>query len=274
MNSGLTDNGLAIIALRLFLSNERSQFGEGESILNTIAESISQSDDYSFENGIIGFGWLVAYLHYQEYIDIDSDEILEDVDDQVYKYTLQIISNSKDETDTLLEIVNYSLIRHLNKNPQELHYRKFIHYECINLIFDIFTHYLEISLNKKNIDPTELHNCCKILLKISYCLEYIKKTEWKKTLLQQLVKIIHHLELNFNKNNYPYEDLLILLLTAKQRKYKLAENKILDLILSCTTFSNHFILDTFKKPIVHHADLQDHELLFLLTNYNIDSFSV
>ena len=58
MNSGLTDNGLAIIALRLFLSNERSQFGEGESILNTIAESISQSDDYSFENGIIDLaGW-------------------------------------------------------------------------------------------------------------------------------------------------------------------------------------------------------------------------
>lgn len=274
MNPEPAHNKLSIIALRLFLSNEKTRYEEGENLLHTLSEMMSQTDDYSFENGIIGFGWLVAYLHYQQYIDINSDEILEEVDDQVYKYTIQVIASQKDHINSLLEIVDYSIIRHLNKNPHELHYRRFIHYECINLIFDILMYYLEINLNKKALTPQELRNCSKTLLKFSFCLEYIQKAEWNKALLKYLVKIIAIIEQHHDRNNYPYEDLLILLLTAKQRNYSLAENKILDLILSCTTYSNHFILDFLKSSSLNLEDLKDHELIFLLTNYHTVPLSV
>ncbi|MBV8326861.1 hypothetical protein [Chryseobacterium sp.] len=272
MNSELTNNKLSISTLRLFLNNEKSQFKKGEDFLCTLAGTLSDLDDYSFERGITGFGWLVSYLHYHHYIGIDSNKILEDIDDQIYRYTLHIIASSKDETETLLEIFSYALIRHLDRNPHDVHYQKYIHHECITLIVNIFTYYLKTSLSKKNLSLKEFHNCCKILLKLSFCLEYIKKTEWNLAFKKYLINITSFIRQNYDQNSYPYEQLLILLLAAKQRKEDLAETKILELIFSCTSYSGHFILDILKNRSLNTEGLKDHELIFLLTNYNIPFF--
>ncbi|QWT84561.1 hypothetical protein KBP46_13705 [Chryseobacterium sp. PCH239] len=270
MNSGFTNNGLSIKALRIFLSNEMSRFTEGEEILTIIAEKvISETDNYGFEEGITGFGWLIAYLHYCHYITINSDEILEDVDDQVYKYTIYTISNQKEDIHTLLGLVDYFTIRHLNKNPQEILYRKLIHYECINLIFDLFKVYLEKCLNKKKLTLQELTNCCRILLKFSFCLQHIKQHQWNNILIKYLVYLISFIKEKYNKKTIPYEELYILLLITKQGGYTLAENIIIEMILlNHPDNTNHFILNLIKNTYQKPENLSDNELLFTLTNYN------
>ncbi|AMR41980.1 hypothetical protein HZP39_11135 [Elizabethkingia anophelis] len=200
MKTGLI-NGLSGNALLLFLSQEKKNRNEGLKLLNIISEEITTSKDYSFDTGITGFGWLVAFLHQEKLIDIDSDDILEDFDDQIYKLTLQELSDQNTNIDTLLGFIDYHIIRHRNKNFNEQHYRKFIHQECINLIVEKLSILIDYYISIKELSQVQIENCCDILLKFSYLSNYINNKIINDQLPGQLYYFIKHTQINLQPYN-------------------------------------------------------------------------
>ncbi len=269
MNVGLL-NGLSGEALRLFLSENDTCHKKGLALLDFIAEKIFSCKDYSFENGITGFGWLVAFLHQKKYLNINSDEILEDVDDQIYKITLADLGQDEPSIDKILGLVNYFLIRHRNNNVGENYYRKFAHSECLNLIFNYLITYSENWIRDTNITPDDFNCCCKILLKLGYSTEYISF----KNVNNQLIEFhIHFTEIKIITSNHIEkemytEGLLCLLLSAKQKKYEILEQRLLYIgKKEGKLFLQHFMYRIYSKGKFDYSLLQSEKLLFILTNY-------
>ncbi|MGX5685193.1 hypothetical protein ACWKWW_11555 [Chryseobacterium cucumeris] len=272
MNVGLL-NGLSGEALRLFLSENEACHKKGLALLDFIAEKIFSCKDYSFENGITGFGWLIAFLHQKKYLNINSDEILEDVDDQIYKITLSYIGYEEPYIDQVLGLVNYFLIRYRNSNVGENHYRKFAHSECLHLLFNYLISYIENCIRDTHITSYEFNFCCKILLKLGYSTEYISFKNVNDQLIEFHIHFIllYEAKIKISKdfgNEICTEGLLYLLLSAKQKKYEILEQKLLYIGKKAgKLFLQHFMYKIYSKGEFNYSLLEGKKLLFVLTNY-------
>ncbi|MDQ1857276.1 hypothetical protein [Chryseobacterium sp. WLY505] len=272
MNVGLI-NGLSGEALRLFLSENDTCHKKGLALLDFIAEKIFSCKDYSFENGITGFGWLIAFLHQKKYLNINSDEILEDVDDQIYKITLADLGQDEPSIDKILGLVNYFLMRYRNDNLGENYYRKFAHSECLNLLFNYLINYIENCIRDTNITPYDFNCCCKILLKLGYSIEYLSFKNVNDQLIEFHIYFILFYEAkritskDFENEIYT-EGLLYLLMSAKQKKYEILEQRLLYIGKKAgELFLQHFIYKIYSKRKCDYSLLKDERLLFILTNY-------
>ncbi|WP_336702149.1 hypothetical protein [Chryseobacterium indologenes] len=272
MNAGLL-NGLSGEALRLFLNKNEACHKKGMALLDFITENIFSCDDYSFENGVTGFGWLIAFLHQEGCLHINSDEILEDVDDQIYKMTLAGLGQDEPSIDQILGLINYFLIRHRNSNVGENYYRKFAHLECLNLLFNYLISYIENCIRDRHITFYEFNICCKILLKLGYSTEYISFKNVNDHLIEFHIHFILFYEAKIiiskdsEKEMYT-EGLLCLLLSAKQKKYEILEQRLLYIIKKAgKLFLQHFLYKIYSKEKFDYSLLEDKKLLFVLTNY-------
>jgi hypothetical protein len=214
MSIGLI-NGRSGEALLLFLSADEKNKHKGQELLNTISEEVSTSSDYSFETGITGFGWLIAFLHQEKLIDIDSDDILEDFDDQIYKLTLQELSDQNTDIGTLLGLIDYHIIRHRNKNFNEQYFRKFLHQECINLIVEKLNTFIGYFISK-------IENGSKVLLKFSYLSNYINNKIISDQLPDQLYYFLEYIQNNLQPHsNFKKICLKKLLQACKNKNYEI-----------------------------------------------------
>ncbi|WP_228457462.1 hypothetical protein, partial [Chryseobacterium indologenes] len=169
-----------------------------------------------------------------------------------------------------LGLVNYFLLRHRNMNFGENYFRKFVHSECLNLIFNHFINYIEACIYRSSITNNEFDYCCKILLKCGYCIEYIFYKDLFDKLIEFHIYCIQYLEKKIRQEDQTgsyLEGFLYLLLSVKQRKYTILEKKLNHLSKSLnTSLLNHFIYKIYSKNDLKYSSLQNDELIFLLTN--------
>ncbi|WP_312391180.1 hypothetical protein [Chryseobacterium sp.] len=276
MNLGLL-NGLSGEALRFFLLDDKNSHQKGCDLLDIIAEKIFVCEDYSFNNGIIGFGWLIAFLHQEKYIRINSDEVLEEFDDQIYKVALSNLGEKEKKINELLGLTNYFLIRHRNTNPKEKYFRKFIHSECLNLIFNNFVNYIEACIYKKDMTNSEFYYGCKILLKLSYSNQYI----FDKNLQDKLIDFhIYYIQFVDQKLSKDYKSInltcfLYLLLSIMQQEYRIFERRMSLLGENLThLLLDNYIYKLYSSNYLQYHSLQNNELLFLLTNYEFKNYTL
>lgn len=262
MELGLIE-GLSGRALRLFLSDNVEHVAKGKQLLSHISEYISKSEDYSFETGIVGFGWLVAFLYQEKLLEINSDEILEDFDDQIYRITIAEVAKNDLDIPVLLGLMNYHIIRHRNKNPNEIYFRKFVHSECLNLIVAKVFEFINKKVFSEQLLENESKTLCLILLKCSYCFEYFRHKDMEM-LIQYIAPLIVYFEKQKNKENKYKKELSLLYYTTINRNYTLFGNRIYAL---CKDKS--ISLDLFTKLNVR--ELNDVDLIFFLTNINAKS---
>ncbi|WP_278553376.1 hypothetical protein [Elizabethkingia bruuniana] len=255
MKTGLI-NGLSGDALILFLSPEKKNRDEGLKLLNIVSEEITTSTDYSFDTGITGFGWLVAFLHQERLIDIDSDDILEDFDDQIYKLTLQELSEQNMDINTLLGFIDYHIIRHRNKNFNEQQFRKFLHQECINLMVEKLNTLIGYYISQKELTQKQIENSCKILLKFSYLSNYINN----KIISDQLPDQLYHF-IKYTQNNLQPDSNLKK--QSQKRLWQAVKNK------NYKVFITQLEIDL---PKVNYRDLKEtldiNNIIYNLTNTN------
>jgi hypothetical protein len=56
-----------------------------ENILNDIIENLGGLTNYTFSNGLVGFGWAIEWLSQNDLIQENTNEYLDEMDDEVYK---------------------------------------------------------------------------------------------------------------------------------------------------------------------------------------------
>ena len=90
-NLGLL-NGKMGIAIFLFqysryLKNKMFELYAGE-LIDEIYEEINVNTPVTFADGLTGIGWGIEYLVRNKFVDADTDEVLAEMDDVIYKHRL------------------------------------------------------------------------------------------------------------------------------------------------------------------------------------------
>lgn len=119
-------------------------------LLEHIWQNIQSENLLSFDCGIPGIGWVLEWCNQNQLLDINSDEVLSDIDDFLYRKTVYGSIQQLPLMD-LIGVSNYFYIRALSLNKGQSRYRHICHRECLLLVLeDIDAKYkIEIGKNKR-----------------------------------------------------------------------------------------------------------------------------
>jgi len=155
-------------------TGEKSLRQKAKKILIQIAEDIGQIDDYSFMDGLMGIGWGIELISQFNYLKVNTNEVLEDLDDEIYKLILYNKSeNISLEKGTLGKIL-YTYRRIKSIGGKSDFYRDTVLLECLMLSIDELYEYLIDNRNsplKKRLVEQDSEN----LAQLSQCLIMLMK---------------------------------------------------------------------------------------------------
>lgn len=157
-NQGIFDGsaGMAIVTGILYQQTQDSLFKSiFQNHLNKISENIEMVKDNGFKNGLAGIGWSIEWLSQNKILEgINTDEILEDFDDLLYKTV--VFTNNNDFTILYgnLGLFKYFHARCGSKNKGTHRYRKIVNQECLSILEDRVRQHLlnkDLEFDVKNI---------------------------------------------------------------------------------------------------------------------------
>lgn len=149
--------------LHYYISSPQSSGYKQEMMDRWSAEVVSR-EDFSFDTGLLGLGWLVGYLIQEKHLEGDANEVLEDIDDTVYKLTIREVLQNELDVEKLLQFVTYYQQR-LAWHSEVSFYRRFTHFECMKLLIDKLNRFL---LEAPASSPEIMHQKNTVLLKYSF----------------------------------------------------------------------------------------------------------
>src|SRR5215475_16042885 len=78
--------GLCICYFLLFdISKDDSHLIKARNLLDELSGNIGNVKGLGFADGLAGIGWGIEWLVQNNYVDANTDEILEDLDDELYR---------------------------------------------------------------------------------------------------------------------------------------------------------------------------------------------
>lgn len=104
-------------------------------LLSVVYEGFGNINTLGFKNGITGIGWGLEWCAQHQLLRINSDDILADIDDLLYRDTVYGSFNEH----SLCELVwraNYFYRRGISKNKHQNRYRHLCHRECLFLVLE------------------------------------------------------------------------------------------------------------------------------------------
>ncbi|WP_183574651.1 lanthionine synthetase LanC family protein [Mucilaginibacter sp. X5P1] len=129
--------GLAIAYYTLYATlNEEIYLLKAKSLIDELSENIGEVSQFDFKNGLTGIGWAIEWLVQNKFIDANTDEILEDIDDELYKSVIYMKSSELSVTNGTIGKALYFYRRLSARNPQTSRYRLICNQECIVLLID------------------------------------------------------------------------------------------------------------------------------------------
>ncbi len=129
--------GEIMILLLLYQYLKRDDYLEKANLLlEDIAIHISQVKDPGFMLGLSGIGWLIEWIAQNGFMEINTDKVLEEVDDRLYKTVLFTTSKDISVYNGIVGKALYFLNRHQSKNYGTHRYKTICHEECLVLLTD------------------------------------------------------------------------------------------------------------------------------------------
>jgi hypothetical protein len=135
---GLFDGnaGMAITSFILANNNNKKFLNIGFGLLNEISEKIASIKDTGYKDGLLGIAWTIEWLAQNNFLEVDTDEILEEVDDIVYKKVVYSLDTEISLFSGILGKLSYLIKRLSSMNSQTNRYRYICHQECIVILTD------------------------------------------------------------------------------------------------------------------------------------------
>ncbi|WP_270087401.1 hypothetical protein [Sphingobacterium sp. SYP-B4668] len=245
----------------------KSENEKSTSLLDDWADQVVASGNHEFDRGLLGLGWLINFLIHEQIIEGDADEILEDMDDTIYKLTIKEVLNSEVNVHNMLEFVTYYQQRLIYTSSAHF-YRRFTHHECMKLLVDKLNAYLI----KADLSNQCLSEITDIMQKYSFLL----KTCLNEKLLEAVFyKVFEELITYYENdlNEIDQSNVLKLGIAAKQYGNPFWEKCLSDILARHEGFHTN---DTFLKRLYNdfpHIDsdylkleLGEKELFYLITN--------
>lgn len=217
--------------LHLYLFSDKKN--RNKAVIDDWAKEVVEREFYDFEFGIIGLGWLIGYLIDTKYMEGNADEILEDIDDLVYKLTIREVTQQDNNIDSLLYHITYYQHRLSSKSSIQF-YGSFTHLECTKLLLGKLNHFL---LNDPRLSPEGVSTQLKVILKYTYLVKVcLSESLVEEALYFAIERLITFFEQQQNLDAYLI-DLAKLYIAVRQYGNSHWENKL------------KIILDGFVKTL-------------------------
>lgn len=145
-------------------------------LLDEISDHIGDVEDLDFANGLAGIGWGIEWLVQNDFVDANTDEILEDLDDELYKSVVFAKAASLSLHNGTLGKAMYFYKRLTAQNPNPVRYRTLCNQECLVLLTDEIN---ETLLNKEtgllSVENLRQNLTLSQLTEIAQCLVFLIK---------------------------------------------------------------------------------------------------
>jgi len=105
-------------------------------LLNEIVDNIIKVDNYNFSDGLLGIGWGIEWLAQNEFIELNTDEFLEDLDDEVYRLIMYSKAETIDLDSGTLGRILYLYKRLVSHNPNGNFHKTICNKEVLVLLID------------------------------------------------------------------------------------------------------------------------------------------
>jgi len=142
MNIGLYTGAMGILLTRLIESKmeiDKVKQQEITSLIRTVAKQLGVTNNLCFRDGITGIGWAIEWCAQHQLLEINSDKVLVDIDDLLYRSTVYASSNNLSLSE-LVGRANYFYRRGVSKNKHQNRYRHLCHRECLFLVLEDIEH--------------------------------------------------------------------------------------------------------------------------------------
>lgn len=130
-------SGKAILLYLLYRSSSDKQLSEAAlEMLNSVSDSIANEEQLDFANGIAGIGWAVEWIAQNGFLEINTNEILEEIDDALYKSVVFGSDKNISLANGTLGKLLFFLSRYKSRNPNTHRLKNIFHEECLVLLSD------------------------------------------------------------------------------------------------------------------------------------------
>ncbi|PSL44700.1 lanthionine synthetase-like protein [Chitinophaga niastensis] len=130
-------SGLAMIHFLLHQYSGNVTYSEHALLLlNEVSENISAVKEAGFENGLAGIGWSIEWAAQNKMLDINTDEILEDVDAIIYKAIMYAPDKTFFLANGTLGKLFYFFKRFESRNQGQHMYKRLYLEECLVMLTD------------------------------------------------------------------------------------------------------------------------------------------
>jgi hypothetical protein len=215
-----------------------------------LSENIATVTDTNFRQGFAGIGWAIEWLTQNKLLrDINTDEVLEDFDDLIYKAILHTRPANLTLLDGEAGWVNYFIFRNRSKNAGTSRFRKMVNRECLTILEDRISNYLSgitdtrflIKDNAKTI--IALGDILKVLSPSYSVLDTDKESILKKSLViseSVLSEFTEHQKMLADVTPVQHIDLLYLsanllfsAINIRNKVYQARARKFVYMLLTC-----------------------------------------
>lgn len=202
-----------------------------EDALNEYMNVAIEKEDYSFETGLLGGGWLIALCANKGFMIMNVDEVLFDLDDNLYKIAIKIVTTDKINIDELLYFITYYRERIKNRESKHNFFRNFSHHEILKLLV------LQIKkwMKEANYPSNNLLLTKAILILTSLFHDGFNESKVEDIFYEKMEYLIEQFESKKRFDKIDLESLYYLLFSAKQYRNPFWIEKIERLI------SNNFL---------------------------------
>jgi len=168
--------GLAVLFFVLYgITGDKFYYSKAHTIVDHIADHISSVQCLDFRNGLAGIGWGIEWFVQNQFVEADTEEVLEDFDDELYKAVVYTKSNCLSLENGTLGNAMYFYKRLLSKNPTVNKFKQICNKECliflIDDIKDSFFAFKENFLQKKGDITVKEYG------EIAQCLIFLKRVK-------------------------------------------------------------------------------------------------
>ncbi len=112
------NTGLSVLFYHLAKKTGLSEYQKtADDLIEVVFKNLNSSSPSDFESGMAGIGWGVEYLIQNNFVEGDSDDILEEVDNKVFKVLNEESINSLEVSNGLTGYLLYLISRLKNKSP-------------------------------------------------------------------------------------------------------------------------------------------------------------
>ena len=175
---GLAEGLAGVTVVYCLLSRHTGNVGlkaKSEEAVNRLFEVAAETGSLDFGTGLTGVCWTIEWLKSNGFIDLNTDEVLGEVDNLVYRNLFSKVGKEGISVGEITGLCKYLLSRLTSRNPRTHRYIRLMHQECLLISLDVAMQQVLTCAEFKSflrnpeaaLSPGPLSEICDILLLIS-----------------------------------------------------------------------------------------------------------